>query len=103
MANTDWKEHVEAKLKAAWFCWIHLTNCRKSPMVVYTEPWGRDYTLLPEETFQILAIGSSPASYLHWNENENDCIQVYAEGDCTEILVYQDGTELHCGHQRQVQ
>lgn len=103
MANAGWKHRVEAKLKAAWFFWIHLSNSRKSPVVIYIEPLGEDYTLLPSETVQILAIGSSPASYLNWDEKENGCIQVYAEGDCTAIFVYQDGTELSCGYQRQTE
>lgn len=98
-ADDDWKLNVEAKLKAEWICWIHLTNTRTSPMVVSIEPWGEDYTLLPGETVQMVAIGSSPASYVHLLEN--GFMAVYAEGDCTEILVYQDGTQLECGHQRQ--
>jgi hypothetical protein len=103
MASVDWQQRVEAELKAAWLCWIHLTNRHKSPMVVYIEPWGEDYTLLPDEAVQLLPIGNSCASYLNWVQNADGCIQVYAEGDCTSIVVYQDGTELSCGHQRQVQ
>lgn len=44
------------------FTRIGISNGRdeQRPRVIYVEPWGRDYTLLPGEDLEIVAYGDTP-------------------------------------------
>lgn len=64
------------------------------------EPWGRDFTLLVGETFDVVVKGGSSDSYFHWFYSPNQ-ITVYAEGTAEDVLVYQGETQVDCGHNRQ--
>ena len=47
--------------------------------VIYVEPWGEDYTLLPDEKLEIVA--DSGADDIPWFDivESNDATQVYCE------------------------
>lgn len=79
---------------------IKVSNERREPLTVWLEPWGEDYTLLPDETFDVVAEGASPDFYFDMACNEKDVL-VYAEGDCTCVFVLRDGDALECGHNRE--
>jgi len=38
---------------------LGVRNSRKAPQVVAVEPWGNDYTLLPDEKLEVIAFGDS--------------------------------------------
>jgi hypothetical protein len=80
---------------------IEVSNDQDAPQVVYVEPWGSDYTLLPQEKLQVVAFGSTRTPWFTFAEAD-DAIQVYCE-DADDFQVYQDGKLLECGHQRGVQ
>jgi hypothetical protein len=74
-------------------------NARKVPHVVAVEPWGNDYTMLPEEELEIMAYGEAAMpwfSVVEWD----GCTQVYCE-QTDDFRVLQGSRELECGHQRQ--
>lgn len=79
---------------------LRITNDKTTPLTIWVEPWGRDYTLLPAESCDLTPVDTDGESYLHALWGEGDAI-VYAEGDWGEVLVQQDGVELQCGHNRQ--
>lgn len=77
---------------------INSRDCSQS-RVVYVEPWGEDYTLLPGEELEIVATGpNSPPWFnvVEWDQ----ATSVYIEGDCADFAVYQAGQRLECGHNR---
>lgn len=66
---------------------------------MFLEPWGEDYTLLPNDTFEIIAEAPSKNFYCHiCFDKEN--VLVYVEGDFKNLAVVQDGNQLKCGHNR---
>ncbi len=77
-----------------------ITNRQRTPLTLLIEPWGEDYTLLPDETFDVVAEHFSEDFYFHWVTND-DFTQVYAEGDREATVgVYQGERLLECGHNR---
>ena len=75
-------------------------NARKAPHLVAVEPWGSDYTLLPDEKLEVIAFGKAAVPWFNvveWDGNT----QVYCE-DTTTFKVVLGDRELKCGHQRQV-
>lgn len=74
-------------------------SSNQSSRVVYVEPWGEDYTLLPGEELEIIA--DSNAKEMPWfNVVESyGATSVYCE-NTSEYVVLQDGRELECGHNR---
>jgi hypothetical protein len=75
-----------------------VTNDHKTPVTLWIEPWGEDYTLLPNETVDLVAEAYSEEFYLHWVVSEGK-ILIYAEGDqAASVSVHQAGNRLQCGH-----
>lgn len=77
---------------------IGIQNSRSTPRAVYVEPWGPDYTLMPEERLEIFAYGDTAMPWFHIVESE-DGVQVYCE-ETAIFKVMQGDRELECGHQR---
>jgi hypothetical protein len=74
-------------------------NSRKAPQIVAVEPWGSDFTLMPNEKLEIVALGNTAIPW--FNVVEWDATtQVYCE-QTDDFKVVQGDTQLECGHQRQ--
>ena len=78
---------------------IEFWNSRKRPHVISVEPWGEDFTLLPEEKLEVVAWGNSENPHFTAVESE-DGTQIYIDG-AQEFAVNQDGKRIECGHKRQ--
>jgi hypothetical protein len=78
---------------------LHVTNDLPAVITLWLEPWGEDYIMLPDETFEVVAKGTAAEFYFHVIYNAAD-IKVYAEGSCDAISMFQDGRQLECGHNR---
>jgi hypothetical protein len=78
---------------------IGVWNSRKSPHVVWVEPWGDDYTLLADEKLEIVAIGKGNVPWFNVVEADRST-QVYCEST-DDFEVFQNGRLLKSGHQRQ--
>jgi hypothetical protein len=63
------------------------------------EPWGEDYTLLPQEELEIMIHYEAELPWFHLVERDHST-QVYIE-TCNEFEIYQKGDRLECGHKRQ--
>lgn len=87
-----WMKHCSPRMM--------ITNDGSDPLVVFVEPWGRDFTLLVGESFDLVLEGGSPESHFNTFCSPNR-ITVYAEGAVEDVLVYQGGTRVECGHNRQ--
>lgn len=79
---------------------LEVTNSIDVPVTLFVEPWGRDYTMLPGETFELVMERASDDSFFNICHYEKT-IEVYAEGQCLDVLVFQNKKELSCGHNRQ--
>jgi len=66
---------------------------------VAVEPWGEDFTLLPGEALEIVAVGEADTPWFHLVEWEGSS-QVYCE-NAVDFKVLQRGIQLKCGHNRQ--
>ncbi len=78
---------------------LGVCNGRNAPQVVAVEPWGEDFTLMPDENLEIVAFGDVAVPWFNvvqWDGTS----QVYCE-DTIDFKVFQKGRELKCGHQRQ--
>jgi hypothetical protein len=78
---------------------LRVTNDRSGFVTLWLEPWGEDYGMLPGDEFEIVAGDAADGFYFHVIA-EDKCTKVYAEGQVTQICVYQSGAELSCGHNR---
>lgn len=78
---------------------IGISNGSDRPRIVCIEPWGEDYTLLPQETLELISWGASKP-YFILNES-NEVTRVWLEGDIEGYEVTQNASRIHCGHQRQ--
>jgi hypothetical protein len=75
-------------------------NATDRPRIVWVEPWGEDFTLLPKEKLEVIARNGSEPLWFHVIEHREGT-QVYIEGYTNDYEVIQNGRPLHCGHQRQ--
>jgi hypothetical protein len=82
---------------------LSVWNDKHAPMTIFIEPWGRDYTLLPDERYDIrvkINFGGTiwPSLICH----ENGDMQIYIEGRHKNLRlgVYDGQTLLECGHNR---
>ena len=87
---------------------LSFSNSRTVPHIVWIEPWGEDYTLMPGEELQIVAT----IDYQNWPPRPDDAAaffdivendgstQVYCE-KTNDVKVMQGDRELEIGHQRQ--
>jgi hypothetical protein len=80
---------------------LGVRNSRKAPQVVAVEPWGNDYTLLPDEELEVIAFGDSAVPWFNVVEWDG-ATQVYCYGT-VDFKVVQGDRELECGHQRQAE
>jgi hypothetical protein len=80
---------------------IVIHNDRSRPYLVWIEPWGEDYTLLPQQRLIVTSTVSSPIDRPAFALVESDTgTQLYIEtGNYPELLV--DGIPVVCGHSRQ--
>ena len=82
---------------------MSITNETGQPRVVWIEPWGGDFTLLPGDTFEIVATDLATRPCFSIVEQE-DGTQIYVEvPDPThcEYEVLHGGTRLPVGYHRQ--
>jgi hypothetical protein len=78
---------------------LGISNRRDVPHVVAVEPWADDFTLLPGEELEVVALGEESVPWFYVVE-WNGASQVYCnEADDFEVL--QGGVRLECGHNRQ--
>ena len=77
---------------------LDFTNSRKRAHVVAVEPWGHDYTLMPNESLAVIAFGDSAVPWFEFVEWDGST-QIYCE-DTIDFKVVQGDIELECGHQR---
>lgn len=72
-------------------------NHAESPHTYWIEPWGHDFTLLRDETFElrISTAGEPLVEFVHGTTDT----QIYLNDE--EWSVVQDGLELPLGHNRQ--
>lgn len=80
---------------------LEVRNARTLPHVIFVEPWGEDYTLLPGEEVEIVAFSDSTVAKFHlveWDEMS----QVYCN-EASSFQVLQAGSQLECGHNRQAE
>ena len=80
---------------------IRIHNDRTFPHVVWIEPWGEDYTLLPGEKFDIATTDSNAGDGPYFCLVEtNGNTQVFVErGNDPQLQI--DGIAVECGHNRQ--
>ena len=71
------------------------------PIMVFVEPWARDYWLQPNESFELIALSDEMDKnfFFHVVYSEQQ-IDVYAEGRCYDVSVTLNGKEIDCGHNR---
>ena len=77
---------------------IVVENNTQRPRIVWVEPWGEDYTLLPREQLEIVSRDDSQQPFVHVVERQDSTAVHVDVGGCTEII--QNGTRLECGHNR---
>ena len=78
---------------------IRITNDRTNFVTLWLEPWGADFGMAPTAEFDIVAGDAGNDFYFHVLSDDKG-FKVYAEGQVTEIGVFQNGAELSCGHAR---
>lgn len=80
-----------------------IANYSFKPLLVMLEPWGEDYTLKPKEQFEIIA-EDCETDFYYSVSYENDYVAVYAEGGSGREYprVYSHGSEVDCGHNREL-
>ena len=78
---------------------IDVHNATKQPRIIWVEPLGQDFTLLPSESMEITAEGGQ--NFFAVIEHD-DSTEVYLEGpNSTVFQVTQKGLQLKCGHNRE--
>jgi hypothetical protein len=78
---------------------IVIENDTDRPRIVWVEPWGEDYTLLPKEKLEVIVRNGSEPLWFHVVEYVEGC-QVYVEGYTNDYEVTQNDRIRYCGHQR---
>ena len=80
---------------------LTISNSYKQAIVLFVEPWGRDYWLQPDESFELIALSDKPDwdFYFHADLSQ-DQVVVYATGHCYDVAIYHNGQEIECGHCR---
>jgi len=80
---------------------VEIRNDRSRPHVVWIEPWGEDYTLLPSDKVLVATTDSDTrtGSWFTLVETEGNT-QVYVErGEYPRVLM--NDIPVECGHNRQ--
>ena len=68
--------------------------------IVWVEPWGEDYTLLPKEELEIIARNPLRMPWFKVSEEAASTV-VSIEGETNDYDVLQMGAKIPCGHRRQ--
>ncbi len=82
---------------------IVLTNDTSHSRMIWVEPWGGDFTLLPGKTFDIVATDANELPYFTVVERE-DGTQVFVETSNpmqSDYTVTQDGERVAAGSNRE--
>jgi hypothetical protein len=84
---------------------LGVENDTDRPRIVWVEPWGEDYTLLPKERLEIVVQSTLETPWFNVIEHA-DSTQVYIEGQSNEgqpndYDALQMGKKILCGHRRQ--
>jgi len=82
---------------------LSVWNHKQTPMTIAIEPWGDDYTLLPNERYEVrFKVNLGGAIIPSINVLENGDLQIYIEGRSKNLRlgVYDGETLLECGHNR---
>jgi hypothetical protein len=66
---------------------------------MWLEPWGEDYGMSPSTELEVVALDGDDRFHFHVISEERS-LKVYAEGNVTQIGVYQAGALVSCGHDR---
>jgi hypothetical protein len=77
-------------------------NMTDGPRVIWVEPWGGDFTLLPNEEIEIVANNTLALPWFSLIEHQQ-CTQVYIQVPdvtSTGYAVMQGGNQLLVGHNR---
>ena len=77
---------------------IKVSNNFPETIVLFLEPWGEDYWMKPKDEFEIIVKNIGEDFYFHVVFDED--VTVYAEGQVTDIGVYQNEKLLQYGHNR---
>ena len=73
---------------------LRLCNARTIPVTLYLEPWGEQYTLMPEATFTVVARGPEGDTLeVEWTD---DHITLYGWPGAT-VALFHDGKEVGVG------
>jgi hypothetical protein len=78
---------------------LGVQNRTQKPRIIWVEPWGEDFTLLPGEELLVVGRHESEQPWyfvIEWDESS----QVYLEA-ANDFEVVQNGIRLECGHKRQ--
>ena len=78
---------------------IKITNDRSDFVTLWLEPWGEDYGMAPADEFEVVAGDAGNDFYFHVASDDKG-MKLWAEGTVTEIGVFQNGSQLPCGHAR---
>ena len=78
---------------------IRVSNDCPTFTTLRLEPWGEDYGMDTKDEFDVIASEPEEDFYFHL-EYGTKGMKVYAEGDASEVSVYQNGKLLDCGHNR---
>ncbi len=76
-----------------------ISNDKENPLTLWLEPWGEDYTLLKNDTFEIEAESFDNQCNFHFVQIDNG-LQIYVEGFYEMKGVFQNTKLLKCGHNR---
>ena len=78
---------------------IRVSNDRSTFLTLWLEPWGEDYGMLANDEFDVIALEPEKTFYFQIDCGAKD-MKVYAEGDASQVSVYQNGEILACGRNR---
>ncbi len=78
---------------------IKITNNFPKPIILWLEPWGEDYGMMPGDEFEIIPIDAGEDFHFHLAFTDKD-IRVYVEGQALYAQIYHNGKIIECGHNR---
>jgi hypothetical protein len=82
---------------------LGFSNETKSPRLIAVEPWGEDYTLLPNEELEIRVLGTETTFHMiESTEFTQVFFQHTAVHDSAKVYSVWNGDEkIKCGHNRE--
>jgi hypothetical protein len=79
---------------------VKIENINETPLTFWLEPECIDYTLLPGETFDVIAENASEEFHFHLTFSK-DAVTIYPEGGSDIPEVFQNGKLLYPYHNRE--